>query len=55
MQLIAMIILLIITFITAGNDIRVRVYDEDMKKEIAQMKPYLFDQPGHYGRIFYVK
>ena len=35
--------------------ITVRVYDEDMKTEIAQMKPYLFDQLGHYGRIFYVK
>ena len=43
------------TFITAGNDITVRVYDEDMKTEIAKMKPYLFDQPGHSGRIFCVK
>ena len=43
------------TFITAGNDITVRLYDEDMKTEIAQMKPYLFDQPGHSGRIFCVK
>ena len=42
-------------FITAGNDITVRLYDEDMKTEIAQMKPYLFDQPGHSGRIFCVK
>ena len=43
------------TFITAGNDITVRLYDEDMKTEIATMKPYLFDQPGHSGRIFCVK
>jgi WD40 repeat protein len=43
------------TFITAGNDITVRLYDEDMKTEIASMKPYLFDQPGHSGRIFCVK
>ena len=43
------------TFITAGNDITVRIYDEDMKTEIAKMKPYLFDQPGHSGRIFCVK
>ena len=42
-------------FITAGNDITVRLYDEDMKTEIASMKPYLFDQPGHSGRIFCVK
>ena len=42
-------------FITAGNDITVRLYDEDMKTEIGQMKPYLFDQPGHSGRIFCVK
>ena len=26
-----------------------------MKTEIAQMKPYLFDQPGHSGRIFCAK
>ena len=43
------------TFITAGNDITVRVYDEDMKTEIAKMKPYLFEEPGHSGRIFCVK
>ena len=43
------------TFITAGNDITVRVYDENMKTEIAKMRPYLFDQPGHSGRIFCVK
>jgi WD40 repeat protein len=42
-------------FITAGNDITVRLYDEDMKTEIATMKPYLFNQPGHSGRIFCVK
>ena len=42
-------------FITAGNDITVRLYDEDMKTEIATMKPYLFEQPGHSGRIFCVK
>ena len=40
---------------TAGNDITVRLYDEDTKKEIASMKPYLFEQPGHSGRIFCVK
>ena len=42
-------------FITAGNDITVRLYDEDMKTEIATMRPYLFNQPGHSGRIFCVK
>ena len=42
-------------FITAGNDITVRLYDDDMKTEIGQMRPYLFDQPGHSGRIFCVK
>ena len=42
-------------FITAGNDITVRLYDEDMKTEIATMKPYLFNEPGHSGRIFCVK
>jgi hypothetical protein len=42
-------------FITAGNDITVRLYDDDMKTEICSMKPYLFDQPGHSGRIFCVK
>ena len=36
-------------FIIAGNDITVRLYDEKMKTQIAQMKPYLFDQPGHSG------
>ena len=42
-------------FIIAGNDITVRLYDEDMKTQMAQMKPYLFDQAGHSGQIFCVK
>ena len=42
-------------FITAGNDITVRLYDDNMKTEIGKMRPYLFDQPGHSGRIFCVK
>jgi len=42
-------------FITAGNDITVRLYDDEMKTEIGKMRPYLFDEPGHSGRIFCVK
>ena len=33
-------------FITAGNDITLRLYDEDMKTEISKMRTYLFDQPN---------
>lgn len=42
-------------FITAGNDISVRLYDENMKSLISTMKPYKFNEPGHSGRIFCVK
>ena len=39
-------------YITAGNDISVRLYDENMKSLIAIMKPNKFNEPGHTGRIF---
>ena len=42
-------------FITAGNDISVRLYDENMKSLITIMKPYKFNEPGHTGRIFCCK
>jgi WD40 repeat protein len=42
-------------FITAGNDISVRLYDENMKSLITIMKPYKFNEPGHSGRIFCCK
>ena len=42
-------------FITGGNDVTVRLYDEGMKSLITSMKPYKFEQPGHSGRIFTVK
>ena len=42
-------------FISAGNDICVRLYDENMKTLITTMKPYKFNEPGHTGRIFCCK
>lgn len=42
-------------FVTAGNDITVRLYDENMKSLITTMKPANFTQPGHAGRIFCVR
>ena len=42
-------------FATAGNDVCVRIYDENMKSIINSMRPYKFDEPGHSGRIFCVK
>ena len=42
-------------FITAGNDISVWLYDENMKSLITIMKPYKFNEPGHTGRIFCCK
>ena len=42
-------------FITAGNDISVRLYDENMKSLVSTMRPYKFNEPGHTGRIFCCK
>ena len=42
-------------FATAGNDVCVRIYDENMKSIITSMRPYKFDEPGHSGRIFCLK
>ena len=42
-------------FITAGNDITVRLYDENMKSLVSIMRPYKFNEPGHSGRIFTCK
>ena len=42
-------------FITAGNDITVRLYDENMKSLVSIMRPYKFNEPGHTGRIFTCK
>ena len=42
-------------FLTGGNDINVRLYDENMKSLVTTMRPYKFDEPGHTGRIFCVK
>lgn len=42
-------------FITAGNDMCIRLYDENMKSLIKVMRPYKFDEPGHTGRIFTCK
>ena len=36
-------------FITAGNDISVRLYDENMKSLITIMKPYKFNEPWGLG------
>ena len=42
-------------FVTAGIDINVRLYDENMKTLISSLKPKIFQEPGHSGRIFTVK
>jgi WD40 repeat protein len=42
-------------FVTGGNDISVRLYDEGMKTLICKMQPFKFNEPGHSGRIFAVK
>lgn len=42
-------------FATGGNDKIVRIYDDNMKIEIAKMKPNGFELPGHSNRIFCVK
>jgi COMPASS component SWD3 len=38
-------------FATAGNDMKVRLYDDNTKTVLRTMKPG-FDQPGHSNRIF---
>ena len=42
-------------FVTGGNDVTVRVYDEGMKTKVCEMSAYKFEEPGHSGRIFCVK
>ena len=42
-------------FITAGTDITVRLYDENMKSLITSLKTKVFEEPGHSGRIFACK
>jgi COMPASS component SWD3 len=39
-------------FATAGNDMQVRLYDDDTKTVLRTMKPSQLDQPGHSNRIF---
>jgi COMPASS component SWD3 len=41
-------------FSTVGNDIKVRIYDENTKTLLRIMKPGSFDHPGHSNRIFSV-
>lgn len=39
-------------FATGGNDMIVRLYDDNTKSIITEMKPSGFDNPGHSNRIF---
>ncbi len=39
-------------FVTAGNDRKVRLYDDNMKSVISVMKPGGLNHPGHSNRIF---
>lgn len=42
-------------FVTGGNDKQVKLYDDNMKCQIATMKSNSFHLPGHSNRIFSVK
>jgi COMPASS component SWD3 len=42
------------TFVTAGNDRQIRVYDDNMKSIVTTMKPGGMYNPGHSNRVFSV-
>lgn len=42
-------------FATGGNDRKVRVYDDNMKVQLQEMKPLSEEKQGHFNRIFAVK
>jgi WD40 repeat protein len=39
-------------FATGGNDMKVRLYDDNTKSCVSEMKPSGFNNPGHSNRIF---
>lgn len=41
-------------FATAGNDRCVKIYDDNMKTKVADMKPGGLNHPGHSNRVFSV-
>lgn len=43
------------SFVTAGRDFKIRVYDEETKEVTSVMEGDVYNNPGHSNRIFCVK
>lgn len=43
------------TFLTAGTDFTIKIYDESMKTQITILKSIKFEKPGDVGRVFCAK